>query len=226
MASNMTSAISSARDGEADIIAKASRPKPWNPLAIHGTSMQPSLLLMSKIVVLCFIVSGQIRHLPFHLVPFVEPLRHLGTPSQFHDGLQAVFALAAISLFLNRWVRAASIVAGGVILIGIASSIPDYENNRLYTGLILVLAGLQGPEGAPWLLRVQVVLLYFAAALNKVLLVDWRDGYFMNAWLSYPGSAVHATWTTFAGHFPRRVLATVVSWAAIITEFALAVDSR
>ncbi len=92
---------------------------------------------MSKFVVLCFILEHQVSVLPFHLVPFVDFLRHLGTPSQFHHGLQVVFALAAIGLFFNRWVRAASIVAGGVILLGIASSIPFYENNRLYAGLFL-----------------------------------------------------------------------------------------
>jgi hypothetical protein len=186
--------------------------------------MQPSLLLMSKIVLLCFILTGDgISRLPSHLIPFVDFLRHVGTPEQFHRGLQVVFVLAAASLFFNRWVRAASVVAGAVILIGIASSIPYYENNLVYTGLILVLAGLHGPEGEPWLLRLQVVLLYFAAALNKVLLSDWRDGYFMSAWLGYSGSAVHATWRTLSGHFPPRALATMVSWGAIVIEFALSV---
>ena len=89
-----------------------------------------------------------------------------------------------------------------MILLGIASSIPFYENNRLYCGLILVLAGLNGPKDEPWLLRFQVVLLYFAAALNKVLLVDWRAGYFMDAWLRYPGFDGHAVWAQLAGHFP------------------------
>jgi hypothetical protein len=176
---------------------------------------------MSKLVVLCFILERQFSNLPFHLVPFVDFLRHLGTPSQFHHGLQVLFGLAAISLFFNRWVRAAAIVAGGVVLLGIASSMPFYENNRLYTGLILVFAGLNGPEEEPWLLRFQVVLLYFAAALNKVLLVDWRAGYFMDAWLRRGGT--QAAWAQLAGHFPPRVLATFVSWAAIVTEFALVV---
>jgi hypothetical protein len=178
---------------------------------------------MSKFVVLCFIIEHQVGVLPFHLIPFVGFLRHFGTPSQFHRGLQVVFGLAALSLFFNRWVRAAAIVAGGVVLLGIASSVPFYENNRLYTGLILVLAGLNGPEKEPWLLRFQVVLLYFAAALNKVLLVDWRAGYFMDAWLRWPGFDGHAFWAQLAGHFPPRVLATFVSWAAIVSESALAV---
>jgi hypothetical protein len=219
----MTQPISRAR-GEATGASERVGQGTWNPLAIRGTPMQPSLLLMSKIVVLCFILTDDgIARLPSHLIPFVGFLRHVGSPLQFHRGLQAGFVLAALCLFFNRWVRTASVVAGAVILVGIASSIPYYENNLVYTGLILVLAGLHGPEGEPWLLRLQVVLLYFAAALNKVLLSDWRDGYFMSAWLGYSGSAVHATWTTVSGHFPPRVLATVVSWGAIVTEFALAV---
>ena len=78
--------------------------------------MQPSLLLMSKFVVLCFIVEQQFSVLPFHLVPFVDFLRHVGTPSQFHHGLQVVFGLAAISLLLQPdWriaVRPQSLRAG------------------------------------------------------------------------------------------------------------------
>jgi hypothetical protein len=185
--------------------------------------MQPSLLLMSKIVVLCLILTRSApQRLPSHFIPLVSLLRSVGTPLEFHRGLQVIFTLAAMSLFLNRWVRAAAVVAGGVVLIGIASSLPTYGNNLIYTGLILVLAGLHGPEGEPWLLRCQVVLLYLAAALNKVLLVDWRDGYFMSSWLSNPVNNLQATWTSVSGHFPPRILATWVSWAAIIIEFALA----
>ncbi len=58
---------------------------------------------------------------------------------------------------------------------------------------------------------------------NKVLLVDWRAGFFMDSWLRWPGFDGHALWAELAGHFPPRVLATFVSWAAIVTEFALAV---
>ncbi|MFI4993909.1 MAG: hypothetical protein ACHQCH_09890 [Solirubrobacterales bacterium] len=191
-----------------------------NPLSIRGTVMQPNILLMAKLVTLAFIVSGQLGLLSHHFVPFLNFFRHVGSPSGFHLTLEIIFLFAACSLFLNQYVRAACVVLGLVIIVGIASSMVYYENNREYAALILVLAGLENPRGEPWLLRWQIVLLYFAAALNKVLLADWRDGHFFDAWMGY---LHHSAWVKASGLFPNRVLGALLGWAAIITEFALSI---
>jgi hypothetical protein len=191
-----------------------------NPLSIRGTAMQPNILLMAKLVALAFIIGGQLGLLSRHFVPFLGFFRHVGSPSDFHLVLQIIFLFAACSLFLNQYVRVACIVLGLVIIVGIASSMYYYENNREYAALILVLAGLENPRGEPWLLRWQIVLLYFAAALNKVLLADWRDGHFFDAWM---GFLHHSAWVKASGLFPNRVLGALLGWAAIITEFALAI---
>lgn len=190
-----------------------------NPLNIHGTAMRPNILLMAKLVTLCFLLDGQLGELSDHLVPFVDAFRHLGSPTAFQRVLQVVFLLAALSLFGNRYVRVASGTLGAVILIGIAASMKYYENNRLYTGLILVLAGLEDPRDESWLLRWQIVLLYFAAALNKVLTADWRDGHFFESWYGYFHASIYRQIST---PFPHRVLGALVGWTTILTEFLLA----
>jgi hypothetical protein len=182
--------------------------------------MRPNVLLMVKLVTLAFIFSGQIVLLSHHFVPFIGFFRHLGSPSAFHLALQLVFLAAAASLLLNRNVRVACIVLAGVIAVSIASSMKYYENNREYAALILILAGLEDPRGDAWLLRWQLILLYSAAAANKLLLADWRDGHFFNAWLNY---LHHAAWAKVSGVLPDRVLAALLSWAAIVTELALAI---
>jgi hypothetical protein len=191
-----------------------------NVFRIHGTAMRPNLLLMVKLVTLAFLFSGQIVLLSHHFVPFVGLFRHVGSPSAFHLGLELIFLAGAASLLLNHQVRIACIVLGGVVLISIASSMKYYENNREYTALILILAGLEDPRGNAWLLRGQLILLYSAAALNKVLLADWRDGHFFNTWLNY---LHHSAWAKISGVLPDRVLAALISWAAIVTEIALAI---
>jgi hypothetical protein len=216
MATDVTSVPSSVHPP-----ADAPRTRPTlNPLSIRGTAMQPNVLLMAKLVALGFIVSGQLGLLSRHFVPFLGFFRHVGSPSGFHLALELVFLLAAGSLFLNRYVRVACIALGLVIVVGIASSMFYYENNREYSALLLVLAGLENPRGEPWLLRWQIVLLYFAAALNKVLLADWRDGHFFDAWMGY---LHHSAWVKVSGIFPSRVLGALLAWAAIITEFGLAI---
>ena len=151
-----------------------------NVFRIHGTAMRPNILLMAKLVTLAFLFSGQIVLLSHHFVPFIGLFRHLGSPSAFHLALELVFLAAAASLLLNHRVRIACIVLGGVIVVSIASSMKYYENNREYAALILILAGLEDPRGNAWLLRGQLILLYSAAALNKILLADWRDGHFFD----------------------------------------------
>jgi len=182
--------------------------------------MRPNILLMAKLVTLDFIFSGQIVMLSRHLVPFIGFFRHVGSPSAFHLALLLIFLVAAASLFLNRHVRVACVVLGMVVVVSIASSMKYYENNREYTALLLVLAGLDDPDGDSWVLRWQVVLLYFAAAVNKVLLAEWRDGYFFQAWMSY---LHHAAWPKVAGLFGDRVLGALLAWMAIGTEFALSI---
>lgn len=191
-----------------------------NAFRIHGTAMRPNILLMAKLVTLAFLFSGQIVLLSHHFVPFIGLFRHLGSPSAFHLALELVFLAAAASLLLNHRVRIACIVLGGVIVVSIASSMKYYENNREYAALILILAGLEDPRGNAWLLRGQLILLYSAAALNKILLADWRDGHFFNAWLNY---VHHSVWAKVSGVLPDRVLAALFSWAAIVTEIALAI---
>ena len=127
---------------------------------------------------------------PYHFVPFVGSMRHHGSPRTFHRALQGVFLAAAASLFLNRAVRLACMVLGGVILFGTAASMPYYENNRTNTALVLILAGLQPTEDEPWLVQWQVILLYAAAAFKKLGLADWRNGRFIDSWIGYshPGA--------------------------------------
>jgi hypothetical protein len=69
-------------------------------------------------------------------------------------------------------------------------------------------------------LRWQLVLLYSAAALNKILLADWRDGHFFNAWLGY---LHHSAWDKVSSVIPGRVVGALLSWAAIVTEAVLAI---
>lgn len=195
-------------------------PADMNPFRIRDTSMQPNVLLIAKLVTIAFLFSGQIVMLSHHFVPFVGFFRHVGSPSAFHLALMLIFLAAAAFLFLNRYLRVACVVLGAVIIVSILSSMKYYENNREYAALILILAGIEDPRGNCWLLRLQLILLYSAAALNKLLLADWRDGRFFDSWLNY---FQHSAWSRVSGVLPDRVLATLLSWAAIVTEIGLAI---
>jgi hypothetical protein len=202
----------------ADVAAAAAS---WNPLRVTGTEMPPNLLLACKLIVVAFVVNGQVRRLPGHFLPFFSALDRVGSQPAYRHGLQAAFVIAAVALLLNRAPHLAAGVAGAAILLGTISSRIYFENNTEYTGLILLLAGLAASGDRTRLVRYQVVLLYAAAALNKVLDADWRSGQFFENWAAV--TSLHVTYHHVSSLFPHLVLAKLLAWSAICTEAALAV---
>jgi hypothetical protein len=66
-------------------------------------------------------------------------------------------------------------------------------------------------------------LLYFSAALNKLLDVDWRSGrYFQQAATLSPQ---HDLYANISSLLPPWILSTLLGWLVIVTEFALPLDS-
>ncbi len=193
----------------------------WNPLRVSGTDMPPNILLACKLIVIAFLVNGQLGRLPGHFLPFFAVIDRIGSRSAYHHALQAVFLLAAVGLLANRVPHLAAGVAGGTILLGTISSRIYFENNTEYTGLILLLAGLSLHGDRTRLIRYQVVLLYAAAALNKLLDADWRSGQFFENWAAV--TSLHATYHHVSTLLPHLVVAKLLAWSAICTEAVLAV---
>ena len=181
------------REGDVPEVRAPAATTSLNPLKVSGTTLPPNLLLMAKLVTLYFLLTGQWQRLPDHFLPFLPLFDHAGPPILFRGTLQVVFLAAAVSLFVNSHVRTCCLLLGAVILVGILSSRPYFENNRMFTGCILFLAGLYQPGQKAWLIRYQVVLLYFAAGLNKILDADWRSGrFFKQATTLSEHHALHA----------------------------------
>lgn len=190
------------------------------PFAIFGADLPPNLLLMAKLIVLALLSQTQLP-LSNHFLPFFPFLDRMGSPAVFHGTLVLVFVTATTALFLNWRVRAASNVLGLTIFISILASRPTFSNNLAYCGALLFLIGLQAPDQEPWTLRLQVVLLYFGAGLNKLLDPDWRSGQFFEYWFGHVHS--HAWYLQLAGHMPPLLLSKLMSWASFCTELGLSV---
>src|SRR6185312_8021223 len=122
-----------------------------------------------------------------------NPLRVTGTEMPPNLLLACkLIVIAFVALLLNRAPHLAASVAGATILLGTVSSRIYFENNTEYTGLILLLAGLAASGDRTRLVRYQVVLLYAAAALNKLLDADWRSGQFFENWAAV--TSLHAAY--------------------------------
>ena len=75
--------------------------------------------------------------------------------------------VSAAALLLNVRVRLTSFLLGMSLLISVVASKAYYGNNKTFCGLMLVLASLHQPGRSPWMLRLQLVVVYFGAGLNK-----------------------------------------------------------
>src|SRR6266700_171657 len=81
-----------------------------NPFRITGTELPANVLLMAKILAICFLVNLHWREFPDHFLPFLPIFDHAGAPIVFKRFLQSVFFIAAFCLLFNYRVRAACLV--------------------------------------------------------------------------------------------------------------------
>jgi hypothetical protein len=193
----------------------------WNPLRTTGTILPPNLLLCAKLLTLSVYRGFVWRWFPGTFIPFVDALDYLRPALLVKAALQIALLAAAVSLFINWRVRAACIVLGATLLIGILASRPYFHNNVVFTGLVLLLIGLYEPRQQRPLVCYQVPLVYFGAALNKLMDPDWRSGQFFENWVM---NVLHyRAYSHVSGLLPPLALSALLDWAAIVTEFSLAV---
>ncbi len=193
---------------------------PWNPFRVTGTPMPPNLLLVCKILAVCILATGHVGILPDPFLPFVDGLDELTDPVTFRLSLQTVCVSAAVALLFNRCVRGSALVLGSCLLLAVLSSKAYYGNNKTFVGLALVLAGLSDFDQPPYLLRWQLALVYFGAALNKLLDPDWQSGLFFEHWAGE--KLQDPVFLAAAERLPHLVAAKVMSWGTILAEFAVA----
>lgn len=186
-------------------------------MRVTGTALPPTVLLMAKVVCIVFLIR-QWHSLPVPFLPFVTGLDQILPGAVAKGILQLTFLGAAMSLLFNYRVRAASFVLGSVILLAVLSSRLYYENNRLFAGCLLFLAGLYSDGIAADLIRYQLVVLYAGAALNKLLEPGWRSGQFFSAWAQTGSFAL--TYTVVPHWLPG--FPAFFGWTAILIEAVLA----
>jgi hypothetical protein len=152
--------------------------------------------------------------LPFWLP--LDRLREVLPPGVFRYGLTAAFLGGAGLLFFTRRPRAGCLVLAGVIFLASLASRTFYGNNRIFAACLFLLAGLWEPGLGSLALRLQVSVIYFGAALNKLMNADWLSGRFFHykivSFFPYLPGAAEGRWIWAA-----RLLC----WGTIALEFGL-----
>src|SRR5947209_17778250 len=175
---------------------------------------------MAKAIAIALLLTGHFRLLPDPFLPFI-PGMDLIPGVWFQRGMQVLMVGAAVALLLNVKVRSTSFLLGMSLLLSVVASKAYYGNNKTFCGLMLVLASLHQPGRSPWMLRLQLVVVYFGAGLNKLLDPDWRSGVFSHNWVA---NRLHQpVFLALEPLLPPLALAKIMSWCTIVTELGLSV---
>ncbi|MCK5443429.1 MAG: HTTM domain-containing protein [Maribacter sp.] len=155
--------------------------------------------------------------LPF--LPFLDNFHKF--PGVFEYFQKAIFAISGILLLLNFRVKSMAIVLGLCIILALLSSKPLFRNHLFICGCVFLLAGLSDKNKNPWLLYIQLSIVYLGAATNKLLQLDWWTGQFMHNWLLI---AIDSRFYSFTSTFlPEMLLAKVISWVSMLVEIIIGV---
>ncbi|MDN5199938.1 hypothetical protein QQ008_01160 [Fulvivirgaceae bacterium BMA10] len=173
---------------------------------------------MSKLLVLCLIIKGYFSGLPSPFLPFLPILDEVN-PDLFQFSLKLFFILASLSLFLNYKVRMSCIVLGLVFIVAILSSKTYYSNAKFFVGVIFLLTGLQGPNQGAWLIRWQLILVYFGSGVNKLMEEDWWTGQYFEHWMV---NVLHVEfYMDISRSLPPLLFAKFLCWSTMIIELIL-----
>ncbi|MFT4781914.1 MAG: hypothetical protein ACJAZK_001495 [Psychroserpens sp.] len=192
------------------------------PFQFEGTKMHPNVLLMCKLFILLLIAHHIFFKITDPFIPFIPAMDIFNRyPNVFNYTLKTLFVISAFAVLFNIKVRTASIVAGVTVLLSILASKPLFFNHVFICACALFLAGLTNDKEPPYLLILQLSLVYFGASINKFLDDDWWSGVFMDTWL---GSArENPVYVYVSSLLPDLVLARLLSYVAMFTEFTIAI---
>ena len=192
----------------------------WNPLRCGGMELPTNIVIMAKAIAIALLLTKHFLLLPDPFLPFV-PGMDLIPGALFQRAIQVLMVVAALALLLNVRVRLMAFLLGMSLLLSVVASKAYYGNNKTFCGLMLVLASLHQPGRPPWMLRLQMVVVYFGAGLNKLLDPDWRSGVFSHNWVV---NRLHQPlFIALEPLLPDLVLAKMMSWFTILTELFLSV---
>lgn len=192
-----------------------------NPAALPSEAMPPQLLLVCKLAFLVALADSYFLELDAPFLPFLQVLDAFHESTVYASTLRILFFAGGGMLLFNIAPKAGAALVGAVLLTHLLGTRLDFKNHVFITACIFLLCGLSTRERTLTLYRIQFALVYFGAALNKLLDPDWRDGRFFQNWLENRlGSPFLAD--IAKSTYPDIVYASL-GWITIILEAVLIV---
>ncbi|MEQ9297814.1 MAG: hypothetical protein RIF33_04585 [Cyclobacteriaceae bacterium] len=153
---------------------------------------------------------------PKIFVPFFPFLETINSIPNYQTVISFLIIVSCASILLGWKYRVFSLILGILLLTVISYNRVQFGNNRMLLASGLILIGLTDQK---YFLNVQMGIMYFGAALNKILDVHWINGVFMSNFVTlYKGSLLEMLFN----EAPNEVYV-LLGWSTIIIEFILAI---
>ncbi len=192
----------------------------WHaPWRVDGTALPPHQLAVAKGLVLLLWFFGEAGRLRAPFVAILPPLEWLPGDATVWT-LRALIAIGSVLVLGGRAPRFGCGIVSGALFVGITMNALVYRNSLFFVAAVLLLMATHVGAISTWLLRLQFSVMYAAAALNKVLIADWRDGTYFEHWQTVVLD--NTWWADLDASLPGPPLGVLAGWAVIVTEFGLA----
>ncbi len=190
---------------------------PWK---ISTSELQPNILLMCKMLIILLLFNGFYFKINDPFLPFIRWFDFFNEyPGIFKNTLRFGFIFFCLMLMINIKTKWSSFVLGIIIILTLLASKPVFRNHLFIVGGVLFLVGLSKPKGLPWLIILQISLVYIGASLNKALQIDWWTGIFMHNWLVE--AIENPIYIFISSLLPNLWFAKILSWSSIFVELII-----
>jgi len=179
------------------------------------------LSLVAKLLSVCLLGRMTWLAIPSPFLPFLPVLDYFCGSQLFRWTLPTIALIGAVAILFNYRVRAASLAIGVSFLLGVLSSRIYFENNVMFLGCVFVLLALSDQRTGSWLVRAQVMFVFFSAGLNKLLDASWRSGHFFDFWAKM--AINKSLYFKLAAALPTMLLPRAMSWMTIVMELSICV---
>lgn len=185
-------------------------------LTINQGSMNTNLCLIVKLLSVAVLASPSFLNMGKPFLSYFEVVEFGLKGLPIHFIWKMIFYAAAVMILFNIAIRLNAAIMGILIFIGLALSENVYSNNVFFCGCLFFLCGLSSPKYGTWPIVLQLMIMYFGAAIDKLFFESWRDGSF---YTSFHGKAFYMR---FLGSLvPSVNFALIISWGTIVLEFAM-----
>lgn len=195
--------------------------KDRNPLKCSETTLPANLVLLAKVVVVCFFLQNNFKLVVAPNLSFIPILDKFPPPEVSRILMHLALWITGVMILFNIRVRACAICFGCTLTIAMLGNPARFFNSLFFISCLMVLIGLyQSPRGYRFI-RWQFVVMYLGSTLNKVFDSDWRSGRYIDYWLTHiRESAVYLKLTEIVN---GETLGLIMAWGTMVTELFLIV---